>query len=1709
MRASRALLVLSLVYLSAYQSASQADEVPSNGPRPVSYAKDIEPIFRTHCQGCHQPAKPQGEFVMTDFEKLLAGGETGEKAIVPSKPAESHLLAQIAKVDGKAAMPKRGSPLADSEIELIQRWISEGAVDDRRKSAGPLYTVEQPPVYQRLPLVTAVAFSPDGKWLASSGFHEVFLIDTQSWKTVKRLVGLSERIEGLCFSPDSTRLAVTGGSPGRMGEVQVWEVAKGELLLSRQVAFDTVYRGRFSPDGSLIAFGCADNTVRAIDSTTGEQKLRQGAHDDWVLACCFNPSGTHLMSAGRDMTVKLTEVATERFIDNVTSITPGALRGGISSLASHPKNDEILVGGADGTPKVYRIFRETARQIGDDANLVRQFPALPGRIFSVAMNPDGTRFATVSTLDGASTLRVFPYDFTGELPEDVKAAMAKRVNQRNDKEKQLVAQYTSKTSDPIVALDVPGVSLYSVDFHPTSTLVVMGGSDGKLRLLNQETKNFESEFAPVELSVNAQVAAGQQAELRSGHGLKLDTSSGPQAAKERELLPADKMIEIVVEPSQIQLSQASHYAQVTVTAVYASGARADATRLSTFKLSDAVCTISQEGFVRPIKTGQAAIEIAFDGQVKAIPISVADTFANTTQVDFIRDVNPLLSRLGCNSGTCHGAQKGKNGFKLSLRGYDPLEDIRALSDDLAQRRLNTAAPDSSLMLLKPVGSVPHEGGVLLTTDSVYYDTLRKWISQGAKLEQNSTKVTRIELTPSQPVIERENAWQQFRVVAYYADGASRDVTQEAFIESGNMEICKATPGGLVQAIRRGESPVLARYEGAYAAATLTVMGNRDGFAWQEPETFNTVDKLAALKWQRMKIQPSETCSDAEFLRRVRLDLTGLPPTAQELKEFLADSRATKIKRREKIDQLLGIPDYVEHWTNKWADLLQVNSKFLGSEGAKSFRDWIRAAIAENRPYDQFARDILTASGSNKDNPAASYYKILRDPDLMMENTTHLFLAVRFNCNKCHDHPFERWTQDQYYELAAYFARTSLKHDPASGDKKIGGTAVEQPRSLYEEVFEKNDGEMTHIRTNKTVAPAFPFPCENKGTPEQSRREQLAAWITSPSNPYFAKSYVNRLWGYLTGTGLMTPLDDIRAGNPPTNPELLEHLTGEFIRSGFDTKHVLRLICNSRTYQLGVNTNKWNSDDTVNYSHAVARRLPAEVLYDAVYQVTGAVSEIPGVAPGTRAAALPDVAVTLPDGFLNNLGRPVRESACECERSHDLQLGPVMALISGPTVGKAISDPKCALPQLATTNMSEEDLVQEIYMRVLSREARPEEVKQVIAAANEIEADHAMLQSQLTEREAWWKEERIRLEEARMKSLEETKVAATSREQEIAPARAKQEEDRKQKQTAAEEALKKFEDESVAYAGKWLVDQGDKGTWFPAVAESLASTNKATLIQLADRSIRASGNADPTTYTLTFRTPLRKIRGLRLEALLDETIKGSGPGLAENGNFVVTEIEIDAAPLDKPAEKKRIAIEKGKVDFSQQGFAVEQVFDGQPKDQQGWAVSPRDHQIHWATLQTKEPIDIEGGALITVTIHQYHNAKDHRLGRFRISFSMDEGDLGLSLPEEYAALKSVPKEAQNAEIFKSLLAHLKASDKPWVDLQTAVNEARKPLPEDDPLVALRNKIKLLEVATPDEPKVVRLRSDFAASQEQIANRRLTMAQDLTWALINSPAFLFNY
>ncbi|MEZ5325557.1 MAG: DUF1549 domain-containing protein [Verrucomicrobiales bacterium] len=1295
------------------------------------------------------------------------------------------------------------------------------------------------------------------------------------------------------------------------------------------------------------------------------------------------------------------------------------------------------------------------------------------------------------------------------------------------------------------------------------------------------------------------------------------------------------------EPAAIELRSRYDYAQILVTARLSTGDSIDATRMVAWSVPDSLATINDHGFLEIKGDGEGAAIATLGSQSIEIPVKISGS-QDEFKPDYVQDVNPVVSRMGCNMGTCHGSKDGKNGFKLSLRGYDPIYDLRSFTDDLASRRVNLASPDDSLMLLKATAAVPHEGGQLCKPGSPYYEIVRAWIADGVPYDKTSAKVKSITVVPQNPVVQEIGAMQQMRVVATFADGRQRDVTREAYVESGNIEVAavmKDSPA-LVKVLRRGEAPVLVRFEGAYVATTITAMGDRTGFVWEETSAYNEIDRLVAAKWKRMKIRSSEVCNDYEFVRRVYLDLIGLPPTADQVQEFVADARHSQVKRNELIDRLIGTDDYVTYWTNKWADLLQVNRKFLGAEGARGFREWIRNEIANNTPYDEFCRKIITASGSNKEHPAASYYKILRTPEDTMENTTHLFLATRFNCNKCHDHPFERWTQDNYYEMAAYFARTDLKRDDASGDQNIGGTAVEGAKPLYEIVYDKAEGEMKHERTGQPQPPAFPYPAEHESEGSVSRREELAAWITSPDNRYFATSYVNRLWGYMLGTGVIEPLDDIRAGNPPSNPELLSWLTQQFIGSGFNTRHMLQLICKSRTYQLSVETNRWNEDDEINFSHGKARRLPAEVLYDTVYASLGAKANIPGVPEGTRAAALPDVGVGLPDNFLGNLGRPVRESACECERSSGLQLGPVMALISGPTVGNAISNPDNILEKLTEDYPDDKGLIGALFLQIVNRPATEDEIEASLEILDGIKQEHEMLTQELATYLAAIKPARDRMEAERLERIAAARQELASYEKELAPVLEQREKERLEKIAASKKALADRQNSVPGRLETFAASLVDQTRWQSLEPLATNASINSDLSHEGNGIIFVSGDNDRSSLTLETMTDLKSVAGVRLEALTDERLPKNGPGRADDGNFVLTEFEtwwaparsagdwafvkewsfssdadgwkvsqqaklgsvdgqltvtsegndpglstdVVAAPgeyileltiqspsredaelfwstdkggfaperskrfplvsgaplrvqfssadaltglrLDPMARKgevkidsiklfqatatewQKVALQNAKATHSQGNFAVETAIDGKMDGaNNGWAIAPKLGENHTATFEVKEPLTSDKGVRLRFVLHQQYDGKKWTLGKFRIS-ATDAASPNFGIAADLADAAATPSGKRTIEQTVALFQHINQYDPELPKLRMAIAEAEKPIAPDPRLAQLKANLEEFSKPLAPDPKLVRLESDVKLSKEQLANRRLTGAQDLAWALINTPSFLFN-
>ncbi len=1663
---------------------------------PVSFYKDIRPILQANCAGCHQPAKAKGDYIMTDFAKLLAGGEEGA-AIIPGKPEESNLLALATPADGKAEMPPKGDPLHATQLDLIRKWITEGAQDDTPESAKSHFTMEQPPEYVTPPTLTSIAFSPDGTQLAVAGYHEVLVHKADGSGIVARLVGLSERIQKLAWSPDGAKLAISGGSPAREGELQVWDVAKQKLELSKSITFDTVYGVSWSPDGKQIAFGCADNAVRAIDAATGADTLFMGGHNDWVLDTVWSADGKHLVSCGRDMSVKLTETATQRFIDNITSITPGALKGGVQALARHPSRDEVLIGGTDGVPAIYRMTRVTKRVIGDNANLIRQFPPMQGRIFGVAFAPDGKTIACGSSHEGKGAVHLYASEYDSTMPDEVK----KIVETRSGSGKALDDWIVSEVKQ-LHAIPVPGSGIYSVSFTPDGKTLAAGGQDGLIRLIDPASGQIVKTFPSVPLIQAEQLAAREviaDDAVRSTIEAKLSAETLP---------PGAEIAAIEVEPQTIAINHPTEYAQLVITAKLQDGSRADVTRMAKIKVAgDAVVKVDERGMARPAADGKSRLQIAFMGQKAAMPVSVAG-MDQPLQPDYVRDIMPITSKLGCNMGTCHGAKDGKAGFKLSLRGYDPIFDVLAFTDELSSRRTNPAAPAHSMMLLKASGSVPHEGGQLTVPGELYYETLKAWISQGAKLDLKTPRVTRIEVFPKNPVVETIGARQQMRVVARYADGLVKDVTAEAFIESGNIEVVEADKHGLVTTLRRGEAAVLARFEGAYAATTVTVMGDRTGFVWKQPETWSKIDELVAKKWERMKILPSGLCTDEEFLRRLHIDLTGLPPRPEDVEAFLADTRPTREKREAVIDRLIGNPDFVEHWTNKWADMLSVNSKFLGTEGAASLRAWIRDQVAKNTPYDQMAHAIVTASGSTKDNPPAAYYKVLRDPEELVENTTHLFLATRFNCNKCHDHPFERWTMDQYYETAAFFAQIDLKGDPASAGKTIGGTAVEGAKPLYEIVADKTEGEVKHLLTSAPVPPKVPYDSDLVKASATSRREAFADWMTSADNDYFAMSYANRIWGYLTGTGVIEPLDDIRAGNPPSNPELLQYLTNEFVRSGFNVRHLMKLITGSRTYQLSLATHQWNEDDSINYSHAKARRLSAEALFDSVFAVTGATPNIPGVKPGTRAAALADSQITLPDGFLSNFGKPSRESVCECERSNDMNLGPVMALMSGPTVGDAISDPKNAIAQLTADIQDDRQLIEALFLRVINRKPTSKEIEAALASMAGLDAEHAGLKTAWEAKEAEQKPAIEQAETERQLAIATAKKALDDHIKKQAPVVAKQQADREAAIAKAKEAAKKAAADSAPRQTLWerYVDLSTE--WVPLDLEVARAAGVASLEKQPDGSLFATalpeGQNVIGNYQVRATTNLSGITAIKLEVLPDERLPNNGPGLAKDGNFVLSEFTVTQG---RGAGATAVGLASAFADFEQQDYNVAIALKTANRDK-GWAVSPDKGRRHEAVFHLAKPLEIKKEQQLNFQLIQAFRDGTFNLGRFRL-WVTTHPQPRFGAPQAVIAALKTPAAKRSPEQKDTLRAHFLAQDAPYQTAQIALAKALQPLPVDPQLIALQAKHNDAQKPIQIDPQLVQLRRDIDLSTTQLQNRRLTAAQDLAWALINSPAFLFNH
>jgi hypothetical protein len=822
-----------------------------------------------------------------------------------------------------------------------------------------------------------------------------------------------------------------------------------------------------------------------------------------------------------------------------------------------------------------------------------------------------------------------------------------------------------------------------------------------------------------------------------------------------------EVVAIKVDPARVELSASAARYSLLVEGRTADGRVVDLTRQATFRsLAPKNVDVSPEGVVRGLADGQGAIEVTAAGRTEQVAVSVRNASA-PRRFNFENDIVPILSRHGCNSSGCHGKAEGQNGFKLSVFGFDPPADYDALTKEGRGRRVFPAAAEQSLLLQKASGASPHGGGVRIARDSPEYATLRDWIAAGLPRGQDDDpKVVSIEITPRERTLAMAKAVgrisnpsakgassagnseaglgisQQLRVVARYSDGRSEDVTPLAKFQTNNDALANASDAGLVTA---GEVPgqvaIMASYLGAVDVFRAIVPRPEKLDDASYPAEHNFIDHLVYEQLRKLNILPSDVADDATYLRRAYLDVIGTLPTAAEARAFLADTRSDK--RRRLVDELLRRPEYADYQALLWADLLRVDRQTLGHKQAYAYYRWIRDSFARNMPLDQFARELLTAEGPLAEVPAGNFFRVVQKPGEMASTWSQVFLGVRIACAECHHHPFDRWSQDDYFGMVGYFAQLKTKKSPLGDVLLASGSPT-----------------VTNPRTGKAVPPhALGVSGSDNSASLADRRPQLAAWLTGHSshlaprddllsrsertterptltsrdNPWFARNMANRTWARLMGRGLVEPVDDFRDTNPPSNPALLDALAKHLIENRYDLRELIRTIAASRSYQLSTTPNRTNQRDDQNYSRAALKRLPAEVLLDAVCQTTGIGEKFAGVPEGCRAIQLWDN--RSPHYFLKTFGRPVRETACECERVTEATIGQVLHLLNSPQIHAKISHEAGSVARLvsgrvgrgASPTTGEADasgptdaqLAEELYLTFFSRLPTADERKTAV------------------------------------------------------------------------------------------------------------------------------------------------------------------------------------------------------------------------------------------------------------------------------------------------------------------------------------------------------------------------------------------------------------
>lgn len=780
------------------------------------------------------------------------------------------------------------------------------------------------------------------------------------------------------------------------------------------------------------------------------------------------------------------------------------------------------------------------------------------------------------------------------------------------------------------------------------------------------------------------------------------------ALRERDpesiLTPQDGegLVSIEIFPKACSLETKRDTQKLIVLATYADDTTRDVTKKVQFTAANPALVTQAGNAFSPVADGESTISVSFFGKTDQVPLKVAGAGAERP-ISFRLDVMPVMERGGCNTGACHGAARGQDGFRLSLFGFDPADDYYRITRELGSRRINLAVPEDSLLIEKSIGSVPHTGGKRFEKDSALNQTLLEWLRAGAPNDDlaKTATITGIEVHPRQLVLEGKDTKQQMSVLAKYSDGTDRDVTSLATFITSNAGSAALSGEGLVTSGERGEAFVMARF-GPYTVGSQVIVIPKN-LQYERPHMpeANYIDTLVHEKLHKLRILPSGDASDEVFLRRVFIDTVGLLPTPEDYARFTADTAPDK--RERLVDELLSRKEFTELWVMKFAELLQIRTNDTNLVSYKSsllYFNWLQDRIAKNVPFNKIVQELVSASGGTFKTPPTNYYQIEKDTLKLTENLAQVFMGTRIQCAQCHNHPFDRWTIDDYYGFAAFFAQ-------------IGRKQSEDPRELV--VFNSNSGEMKHLVGGRAMPPKFLGGAQPEIKPGQDRRALLAEWLTSTDNPFFAKNLANIVWAHFMGVGIVEPVDDVRVSNPASNPELLEELGKKFTAYNYDFKRLVRDICTSKTYQRTTQMNDSNALDERNFSRSLIRRQRAEVLLDAISQVTATKNKFQGLPEGARAVQIADGNVS--NYFLRTFGRAERASVCSCEVKMEPNLGQALHLINGDATHNRIRQGKLVESEL-TEGKTSDQIIDELYLRCFSRKPSDEERTQLTQAITE-------------------------------------------------------------------------------------------------------------------------------------------------------------------------------------------------------------------------------------------------------------------------------------------------------------------------------------------------------------------------------------------------------